>query len=358
MKRCLLLAGAIVLGCVHTTAAASAQEIAADPSNSVQVAIDGSDSVRMTRGETLRLTIERGDIDPEEASSRNVNWRSERPAVAGVNAIGRVAARALGTTWIVACSPSTRDSVRVKVVDFAGEPVATMPHEPSSFTRLSERSFERTREEEWIPSGGLELKIVGNRGDMPLTRSAGEIRFPGGFEGGRTPSWTTRRGLEAFGARQLYVSFLVKLSENWQAPRSGVSKIGFIWMHDNPVVTPINWLQGSGRIVPQVRLQDTPAGARNLVPNLRKVTLRRNVWHRWEILLKADSGDRADGEVHWWIDGVKAGEYHDVVFGHEDQGRRWQTIAWRPTWGGAGDVVRRDMYMWMAHFYVSGSKER
>lgn len=341
---------------LHVSDACASQEVPSPACNETVRLTAVLDSLELRRGEIRLLSVPIGSMDAESRSA--ISWRSCRPTVATVDQAGRVRARALGTTDIIASREGIRETIRVKVVDFSTpEATAATSNEPPGFTRVTERKFEELREDGWTVSGGLELEEVGAAGMQQLARTAGTIRFPRGFRGGRTPAWTTLEGIDELGLRQLYVSFLVKLSHGWQGHETGVNKIGFIWVHDKPVVVPNHKTRGRGPIVPDVRVQDTPVGTRILSPNVSALQLKRGVWHRWEILLRANSKDRSDGEVHWWIDGVKAGEYHDVLFGDRDQEKRWQIIAWRPTWGGAGDVVRRDMYMWMAHLYVSGSRE-
>jgi hypothetical protein len=82
----------------------------------------------------------------------------------------------------------------------------------------------------------------------------------------------------------------------------------------------------------------------------------RGRWHQWEILLVSNTGNHANGTIQWWVDGVEVGHYDDVRFGTASQSKVWQRISWRPVWGGAGGVVREDMYMWMDRLYASGTR--
>jgi hypothetical protein len=195
--------------------------------------------------------------------------------------------------------------------------------------------------------------------DLTAPKSAplvGQITFPAGFGGGYEPAATWTEGVDSRGFTRMYLSFWVKLSSNWQGHNSGVNKIGFVWMHDNPVVYFSEQGSGSGNLEAQLRLQNTPAPARNLTPNLAAVSLTRGQWHRWEVVIVANTGDQANGEAHWWIDGVKVGEYRDVLYGSSTQPKAWggPEISWMPIWGGIGDTVAQTMYMWMDHMYISG----
>ncbi len=184
-----------------------------------------------------------------------------------------------------------------------------------------------------------------------------EARYPVGFGDGRSPLYL-ERDIASEELSRLYVCLWVKLSENWQGHDTGVNKIGYVWADGKPVVSLVSVGAGDAALVPQIRLQDLPsrlASARNLEPD-GGVTVRRGAWHRWEVLLVMNDGAEADGEVHWWIDGRKVGEYRDVPFVVPPGEGIWERVSWRPIWGGRGDAVREPMYMWLDHLSVSGSR--
>jgi hypothetical protein len=116
-------------------------------------------------------------------------------------------------------------------------------------------------------------------------------------------------------------------------------------------------LHGSGDTAKYLwcHTQDTPSpGARNLSPNISAGSFSRGDWHLIEVQAKVNTvfTQPYDGEVHWWIDGVKAGEYTDVGWLHNSGERGWRVFHWAPVWGGnVGDVVPYDMYMDMDHSY-------
>jgi len=205
----------------------------------------------------------------------------------------------------------------------------------------------------WGAGAALSLFVDLNGPKSPP--SVGQVTYLAGFGGGSAPANTWLDGVNSRGYTQVYVSLWLKLSSNWQGHSSGVNKIAFVWVHGDPVVYFSAQGSGSSPLEPEVRLQNTPAGARNLTPNLANPEFTRGQWHHWEAVLVDNTGDLANGEAHWWIDGVKVGEYRDVQYSSSSQSKFWgDELSWNPIWGGVGDAVAQTQYMWMDHFYVSG----
>ena len=227
------------------------------------------------------------------------------------------------------------------------------PNQPAEFTAVTERSFDLLSEAGWSSSGPLLL--VPDLTAPKSGGSVGQITYPAGFAGGSQPAFSAVSGVNARGYTQLYVSFWVKLSSNWQGHSSGVNKIGFVWLHGNPCVFFVPTGSGSGPLEARLWLQNVPLGGRQLAPNVNPNVYTRGEWHRWEVLLVANTGDLANGEAHWWIDGAKVGEYRDIVYGTSAQSKFWgDELSWRPIWGGIGGTVSQTMFMWMDHYYASG----
>lgn len=225
------------------------------------------------------------------------------------------------------------------------------PNQPSGFTAITEHSFSTTSENGWRSSSSLSIAADATAPRSP--GSVGVVRFPAGFQGGESPTWSYR-DISGGDYTRVYVSFWLKLSEGWQGHSSGVNKIGFVWAHGKPVVYPNILGTGSGRLGSEIRIQDVPDGAQNLAANVSDVAIQRGKWHRWEVVLIANTGGQADGEVHWWIDGRKAGAHQGVRFASASQEHAWSTVTWRPIWGGRGDAVETPQSMSMDHYYLSG----
>ena len=218
---------------------------------------------------------------------------------------------------------------------------------------MTERSFDLLTEAGWLVNGPL--LIVPDLSAPKSPGGVGQVTYPVAFGGGYEPAFTAIDGANSRGYTQFYVSFWLKLSSNWQGHSSEVNKIGFVWMHGNPCVFFVPTGSGSSPLEPMIWLQNIPPGGRRLPTNVNAVEFTRGVWHRWEALLIANTGDLANGEAHWWIDGVKVGEYRDIQYGTSSQSKYWgDALSWRPIWGGIGDVVNQTMFMWMDHYYASG----
>ncbi|HMJ58527.1 MAG TPA: Ig-like domain-containing protein [Gemmatimonadales bacterium] len=300
---------------------------------------------------TQQLTATLRDASGNVLTGRSVTWASSNVLVGTVSGSGLVTGLVVGSATITATSEGQNGSAALTVSVL---PPQLWPNEPTGFTTVVNRPFDAVAELGWGASSLLTLVT-----DLTAPKSAplvGQITFPAGFGGGYEPAATWTEGVDSRGFTRMYLSFWVKLSSNWQGHNSGVNKIGFVWMHDNPVVYFSEQGSGSGNLEAQLRLQNTPAPARNLTPNLAAVSLTRGQWHRWEVVIVANTGDQANGEAHWWIDGVKVGEYRDVLYGSSAQPKAWggPEISWMPIWGGIGDTVAQTMYMWMDHMYISG----
>ncbi|HEX2780584.1 MAG TPA: hypothetical protein VHM30_13855 [Gemmatimonadaceae bacterium] len=183
----------------------------------------------------------------------------------------------------------------------------------------------------------------------------GQATFPAGFSGGSEP---INLYVPIPEAKTLYVSWWMKLSPGFEGhPRSGVNKIFHIWIGGANRVTLSAQGAGTSALQPQVRLQRVavPGGAVNLLPNAAPgATVVRGRWQHWELVLVANGDGNADGSVELWLDGVKVSDYCDQRFIAGTQDARWQSLNWAPTWGGTGASVRRPMYMWIDHIYISG----
>ncbi len=282
--------------------------------------------------------------------ARAMTWTSGTLAAATVDDDGLVTGVASGVATITASSGGALGSATITVINPA------YPHEPPGFTRLTERGFAAREENGWHTTPSENVQVVEDPAAPKSPPFVMQLRYPAGFLGGDAPGWTELGEFTDLGYRKMYLSFWVKLSDNWQGHDTFVNKIVYLWQHRKPVFFAQVTGKDDGALITRLSLQDIPILiARNLEPNLTNVPVGRGQWHRWEIVLTSNTGDDANGEARWWIDGVKVGEYRDVMYHSSLQSDLWEFISYYPIWGGDGDAVRDTMYLWTDHFYASGS---
>ena len=241
------------------------------------------------------------------------------------------------------------------------------PNEPAGFEVITERAFSHKAKDDKDrgPRGsegwdGAEFRT----GNFSIVRDptapksppfVAQFRYPQGFRGGRSPGLAQvafRRPV-----RDLYLSLWIKLSPNWEGHRSNTNKMFFLWVNGGNRVFVSAEGKGQNRLQPQIRLQgrDIPDQRPRLPPNVQPgAEVRRGVWQRWELVVSPNTPGANDGRIRWWIDGQLVSDYRDVGFIRSGEGVRWDQLQWSATWGGGGDSVPADQFIWWDHVYVSG----
>jgi hypothetical protein len=230
-------------------------------------------------------------------------------------------------------------------------------NEPVGFTLLTEHFFNTV---ENTDGAGIGTWSLGN-GDVSIVNDAsapksppnvGEWLYPAGFQAGSSPGMIEFDNLN--NSSQLYLSFWMKLSPNFQGQGSETNKVLFIWINNHPAVFLSN--QGSGTsapLIPTVRYQgdvDSRAYFNQNVGTQQAMT--RGQWRKWEMLLIANTPGQANGVIRFWIDGRKVGEYTNVGFRNGTEA--FQYVFLQPIWGGTSGTVSSTQYLWIDHLRVSG----
>lgn len=258
-----------------------------------------------------------------------------------------LASSAPGPDHTLACQALTDSDLK----QFAGS------NEPPNFTPISVRSFRSREESGWETRRGRNLEIMSSSTPTDGPPMYGRAVYPAGFEAGSGPVMT-KMDLPA-GCKSIYVSFLVRLSDNWQPHPSGVNKVLHIWIAGRNKVY-LTFQGRGGELRPQVNLQglrEVPV-SRNLVPNAsRRSRASVGTWHRWEILLQANSADNSDGRITWWFDGETVGRYDGIRFALMSSDQGWEQVSWNPTWGGRGGRIVVPQFMDVGQLYVSGNSQ-
>jgi hypothetical protein len=244
-------------------------------------------------------------------------------------------------------------------------------NEPTGLTALNQLTFDElpiapydgVTAPGWkANTGGGALSLVNDATSPGSTTSVGQMRFPAGFPSGVAPAqlWTAPQ-LWASAPKTIYIAFWFKISSNWYGNTSGINKVAYAWINNNPAIAFEMYGVGTGALRPIASVQGIQAitgvplsgGAAILWPNAAADTITRGVWHSVEMVLGANSTGAADGTIKWWFDGHLSGSYTNVVQWTASQ-HQWEWMQWNPIYGGAGTPVPADQYMWMKNLYVSG----
>lgn len=229
-------------------------------------------------------------------------------------------------------------------------------NEPAGFTLLSEHYFNTVMNDDgagvgpWSGNGGL--SIVNDASSPGSPPNVGEFEYPAGFQAGSAPGQIEFDELSNYS--QLYLSFWMKLSPNFQGQSSGTNKVMFIWINNHPAVFLSN--QGSGTsepLLPTLRYQgdvDSRAYFEQNVGSRQPMT--RGQWRRWEVLLILNTPGQSNGVIRFWIDGQKVGDYTNVGFRNGNQ--TWQYVYLQPIWGGTSGSVASTQYLRIDQIRVSG----
>jgi hypothetical protein len=236
----------------------------------------------------------------------------------------------------------------------------TWPNEPTGFARIAERGFSAIDEYGWwYETRRGRFDIVRDTAAPASPQSVGRMTYPAGFPDGREPA-NIEIALSARPA-DLYLSFWVKFSANWQGHSSGTNKILFVWTSQAGGDDESKFFfkfegTGNGTLVPAAVAEQIGAPnetAREFFPNVTDVQVFRGQWHRIEIVLRINTPGLPNGVLTYWVDGTLVGQYTDVRW-NEPRDTNWSFIQWAPTWGGyVNQTLTREQYQYMDHLYVS-----
>jgi len=231
-------------------------------------------------------------------------------------------------------------------------------NEPAGFTLISERTFLAKVEQGWTDRGDANFTIETITG-APDGSTVGQALFPAGFVAGSAPILTERA--TPGGLHQLYLRFWIRFSANWVGQQAAINKIFFIFIHAQPSVFLNAQGAGSAPLVPVINTQAAPGLPPPASPNDRLnpnvvpgITLNRGQWHKWEVLLIANTPGQFNGTARWWIDGVLVGNHTNVGFSDVGESNVWELVRWNPTYGGGGGSVPANQTQQMDHVRISG----
>lgn len=245
------------------------------------------------------------------------------------------------------------------------------PNEPAGLTAVSaSHAFNSIEEDGW--QGGVgDMSIMVDSSAPFSPPNVGRVLFRAGEVAGGSLRPIVHR-LTGWSSTEVYTSFWFKVSDNWQGHDSGTSKI--FYLTENGTGNPIYYrLHGSGEtpLTFSVQRQTTGAGwwdppegsqrsyAWNSSDNeidgitFEDARVYRGEWVHVEVYVVCNTPGTYDGEIHWWLNGKKVGQWTSARFMTEGGEFELTSFRWEPIWGGQKGTVEADMYQFMDHIYVS-----
>jgi uncharacterized protein YjdB len=311
-----------------------------------------------------------------------VTWSTTRSSVASVDQTGTVTGQSTGDATISASAQESSDLSSVAVTsaptsdsgsgggsgdggsgggsDWGG---AMTPNEPAGFTKVSDQPFDALTGDSWTIVSAPNASIISDASAPASAPNVFRCTFPGGLAGGGGDQCRLSRGIRYQGSYQeIYISYWIKLSSNWQGHSSGVNKTTYI-QAGAPNAEPTFDAHGSGSnpLRPQITSNASSqadcgvSGVLSLQPNVGSAEIRRGEWVLIEVYLKLNTPGSCDGAAKWWHNGRLVMDHPNIsILPAGSSPWNWRKINHDPIWGGTGDQVRQTMTMDIDHYYISG----
>lgn len=255
----------------------------------------------------------------------------------------------------------------------ASLPDSNFPNEPPGLTQVTDRAFDskaattsdRIGSEGWDPieAARPNFSIIFDGTALLSPTKVGQMFYPAGMAGGVAPATAQIAWSKNLGYTVMYQRFAMRLSSNFQAHRSSTNKIFHLWKGPLGGASSNNVFYsaegaGTGHLFLNIRLQgsNVPDARPRLPPNAgANAELVRGKWQMVEVYVQINTPGKADGIIKAWVDGVLTHNYSDVAL-NANGGEAFDQLQFSPTWGGTGDVVIANQYLWVDHSYLAGKK--
>ena len=344
---------------------------------SVSVSVD---SISITAGHKAHATAVAKDANGNILTGKVPSWKSQSTSIATVDQNGVVSGVSAGLTQVQATIDgiSGAASLTVTVPAVITPPPTTTPpvtgsNQPSGLSLLRSWSGDTLTTSQWYPSHPTNPSIVVDPSSPDGSTNVGQIKFPAGFGSGSAPAGLWLVAPFAQKPKQVYVSFWIKLSENWVGNAAGANKIGYMNVDGRGrgsfEFLAMGGLDGSQQtLAPMIVLEgvtvaDGPGASgspsvaltANMQPYSASIAYQRGTWGHYEILMTLNSAPGVtDGSIKWWWNGQLYGDYTNRVDWSITSSSAFSDVYWEPTYGGAGPAVPVDQYMWLKSLFISG----
>lgn len=176
--------------------------------------------------------------------------------------------------------------------------------------------------------------------------------FPAGAKGGSAPFRITRRFDRGYS--RLYMCIFTRLDPRFTNNGNVGTKFGFFL---TPYSSGPQRLNHYMNLTPRfgVNLQsDKGYLNRNMHSRFNFLNAGGGVWHKIEVLIRANTNGIPNGIAQVWVDDRLVLSEYNVKFFYPGQDPLFTGVTWNPTYGGGHNPVPYDMYQWIDHWYASG----
>jgi uncharacterized protein YjdB len=303
-------------------------------------------SLSLALAGTQTLTATLRDASGTILTGRSVTWASSAPLVASVSGSGVVSGLLAGLATITATSEGISGTAAVTITVGGGG----ASREPAGFRVFNDQPWSLMTGNGWKYLRRTSTKDDGIVVDPTSPRSAADVLrivFTTNMIHDTEPSvhWIGLGGL-----REIYTSWWMKVSPNWQCSAAGCGKITFLMTNVGGQVYTNLYNSAAGRGAPYrvgVNTEWSPYGQKIWMPNVTTTPVNPGEWHRIEVYYRWETASgAANGIIRWWVDGVLNGDYTNVQYpsGSFIEYQYAPTLQNPPT---------TEQYMYIDHTYVS-----
>jgi hypothetical protein len=341
--------------------------IVTNPQNAVASIeiVEGTGSVNASVGQTFTRQARVKDAGGNLLAGKTVTW----PELTGTTLITvgadsgdenhrvSVTADAVGTATFKASCEGVDSATLTVNISAAG---TDFENEPAGYIQCANYGFDTITGSGWTDPNGrignLSLNFVSLDTDATAPKSPGTVLKWTYNPGAQVSPVPYKQIYFSGGAKKrIYICAWWKLSNPWEFHASGANKMFFVDSNQSSTENEIVFLiWGSSASVARIVLavQDPEVGVTR-EPNLTETRWTLGAYHKFEAVLIQNTGGLANGEAHWWVDGVKNGQYTNVKYKSTGDAL-FNKIKWQHYWGGQNDTKTITDFIHDDHIYVSG----
>lgn len=261
--------------------------------------------------------------------------------------------------------PPPEDSVEIPPpVDTIPEvpPVDTLPEDsiiqpPIIGDVLTDRPFSNLTAPNWYDRATGNFTIQDDNGASVSPPKVARARYNRNMAGGTAPVTSTYT--LANGVTAIEFTFPLKISANWQNHDSGVNKVMYLGVRNQNNENSISLYgcpdcaNNNAALKWRAIIHGQPM-SRTLNQNVSGQTFQRDRWYVIKVYAQVESSrGTSDGIFKLWANDVLMMNHTDVRFIQEGSNARdFIRVKWAPVWGGTGDRVVENMYMYLDNVQI------